>query len=71
MVTPLPKALEICVEIVSPSNSSEEMRLKADLFFERGAKEVWVCDEEGSLQFMGSRGPLERSILAPDFPTSL
>jgi Uma2 family endonuclease len=41
-VTPFPRAPELCVEIVSPSNSREEMRIKKDLYLEAGAQEVWV-----------------------------
>ncbi|MEZ5537986.1 MAG: Uma2 family endonuclease [Thiolinea sp.] len=41
-VTPYPRAPELCVEIVSPSNSREEMRIKKDLYLEAGAQEVWV-----------------------------
>lgn len=41
-VTPFPRAPELCIEIVSPSNSREEMRIKKDLYLEAGAQEVWV-----------------------------
>lgn len=39
-VTPFPRAPELCVEIVSPSNSREEMRIKTELYLEAGAQEV-------------------------------
>lgn len=38
-----PKAPEICIEIVSPSNSKIEIQGKVDLYLARGAQEVWVA----------------------------
>jgi Uma2 family endonuclease len=64
----LPVAPEICVEVISKSNSVREINLKRKLFFERGAHEVWTCDLEGHMRFYGSAGELERSVLAPKFP---
>ena len=37
----------ICVEIVSRSNTIEEMIGKMRLHFARGAEQVWLHDEEG------------------------
>jgi Uma2 family endonuclease len=66
--TPYTTAPEICVEILSPSNSDEEMLLKRALYFEAGAKEVWECDEDGVIVFYHPGGRAENSALAPDFP---
>lgn len=41
-VTPYPGAPEICVEIMSPSNSWAEMHMKAALYLEAGAQQVWI-----------------------------
>ncbi len=41
-ITPYPKAPELCVEIVSPSNSKVEIQQKVDLYLAKGASEVWV-----------------------------
>lgn len=41
-ITPYPKAPELCIEIVSPSNSKVEIQQKIDLYLARGASEVWV-----------------------------
>lgn len=68
LVTPLPAAPEVCVEIVSPSNSEEEMRIKAQLYFTAGAMEVWICDPLGRVTFQDSHGFLGTSALVPDFP---
>jgi Uma2 family endonuclease len=40
--TPFSSAPEICVEIMSPSNSWAEMHMKASLYLAAGAKEVWI-----------------------------
>jgi len=60
---------EICVEIVSPSNSTAEIAEKRLLYFDAGAAEVWICNPDGSLSFFV--GPDEResfSTLCPAFP---
>ena len=41
-VTPFPQAPELCVEIVSPSNTKAEIDYKLSLYFAQGAQEVWV-----------------------------
>ncbi|HMB93815.1 MAG TPA: Uma2 family endonuclease [Rhodothermales bacterium] len=69
--TPYRKAPEICVEIVSPSNTAAEMEEKIVLYLAKGAKEVWLCDLEGHLSFHGNEGQQEVSVLAPNFPTQI
>jgi Uma2 family endonuclease len=69
--TPFLVAPEICVEIFSPSNSQEEMLEKRELYFERGAKEVWVCDLKGNIQFYNPDGRLENSQMVEGFPHKL
>jgi len=66
--TPFTVAPEICVEILSPSNSSAEMTLKRALYFGAGAKEVWQCDQDGALSFYTPTGPIEESAICPAFP---
>jgi Uma2 family endonuclease len=69
--SPFPKAPEICVEIVSPSNSETEIQEKSNLYFEQGAHEVWLCNLEGQMRFLTPDGELERSAMVADFPTKL
>ena len=60
---------EICVEIVSPSNSTAEIAEKRLLYFDAGAAEVWICNLDGSFSF--SVGPDHQesfSTLCPGFP---
>ena len=37
-----PQALELCVEIMSHSNTWAEMHMKAGLYLKASAKEVWI-----------------------------
>jgi Uma2 family endonuclease len=64
-------APEICIEVLSMSNSKKEISLKKHLYFERGALEVWICDLEGRLRFYDAHGELKYSQFAPDFPNIL
>jgi len=68
-MTPYPRAPEICVEIVSPSNSNDEIRHKVDLYLAKGAAEVWVVDEEGKRRFFNVVGEMSDSEMVK--PTSL
>lgn len=69
--TPFPAAPELCVEVISPSNTRLEMQEKSRLYFDQGAREVWFCDEEGILVFLSPQGQLEVSGLFPQFPTQV
>ena len=56
-VTPFPRSPELCVEIMSPSNSWAEMHVKAGHDLQAGALEVRVVTLEG-----------KRTVLEPDGP---
>jgi Uma2 family endonuclease len=62
------EAPDICVEILSENNSAEEIALKKRLYFVAGAKEVWVCGLDGSMEFFDVAGKVARSRLCPRFP---
>jgi Uma2 family endonuclease len=64
-------APEVCVEVLSMSNSDFEIREKRGLYFERGANEVWTCDEYGTMRFFDSNGKIERSKMFPEFPLKI
>lgn len=66
--TPAP---EICVEVLSPSNSEEEMQAKRLLFIGAGASEYWLCDKQGRLRFFDGTRELTGSALCPRFPKEL
>lgn len=67
--TPYQHAPEICIEIISPSNSKLTIQEKIELYIECGAKEIWTCNLEGQVQFFGADGTLAESVIAPGFPT--
>lgn len=59
--TPYSQAPELCVEIVSPSNSKWEMLEKIQLYLTVGAQEVWLVSENGTVEFYDKAGQLSRS----------
>lgn len=59
--TPYSHAPEICVEVVSPSNSKEEMANKAQLYLQAGAEEVWIVWENGIVDYYDKTGEIEQS----------
>jgi Uma2 family endonuclease len=65
-----PQSPEICVEILSPSNTGTEIQEKIALYFDAGANEVWTCAESGDMKFFrcGEAQPRSRSELCPEFP---
>ncbi len=69
----LPIAAEICVEVLSPSNTREEILAKMQLYFDREASEVWLCDKNGDMQFylLDTVSPAAESRLCPSFPKHL
>jgi len=64
-------APEICIEVLSTSNSKKEMQVKRALYFKAGAIEVWLCNQQGQLTFYNAEGKLKSSQLAPDFPSNI
>lgn len=61
-------APEICIEILSSSNTQDEISEKKELYFEKGCKEVWVCSKEGDMSFYIIEGKTAKSVLVPEFP---
>jgi Uma2 family endonuclease len=54
--SPAARAPEICVEIVSPSNTDDEVRQKIHAYLAAGAHEVWILTEEGSISYHTTSG---------------
>jgi Uma2 family endonuclease len=71
-VSCLVRAPEICVEVLSPSNTSEEISEKIALYFESGAREVWIC-EQGTMRFHfpAATEVRQSSEMCPDFPRDI
>ncbi|MDQ2696017.1 MAG: Uma2 family endonuclease [Pseudomonadota bacterium] len=66
--SPFDEAPEICVEILSPPDSEKEMEEKKQLYFARGVREFWTCDQQGIIKFFSSAGSLEHSTIVEGFP---
>ena len=67
--TILIRAPEICVEILSPTNTRREIDEKRALYFDAGATEVWICNLDGSISFfVGPDRQVSTSNLCPAFP---
>jgi Uma2 family endonuclease len=66
------RAPEICVEVLSPGNSDEEISEKIALYLDAGATEVWICGLFGEMKFHGAEGAeIIASKLCPDFPKQI
>lgn len=64
--TPYEEAPEICIEIVSPSNSREEMQEKIQLYLAQGAMEVWICADDGTVSHFSRDGQITGSTLTKE-----
>ena len=55
--TPLAQAPELCIEVVSPTNTVPELREKIDAFLACGASEVWIAFPKSKrFEFHGPEG---------------
>lgn len=63
--TPYSSAPEICIEVVSPYNSKEEMANKVSWYLQAGAKEVWIVWENGVIDYYDVSGQLTQSTYVP------
>lgn len=61
--SPLPKAPELCVEVLSPTNSRPELREKIAAYLAAGAIEVWLVAEDGTVEMFGESGCVDVSSL--------
>jgi Uma2 family endonuclease len=71
--TPLPFVPDVCVEVLSPGNTREEIAMKAGAYGRGGAKEVIVVGLKGEIEFFGAEGKRAASALGIvlDLPPSL
>ncbi len=61
-------APEICLELTPIQNNEKITLFKRKLYFEAGAKEVWLCGEDGDIIFYNQQGRIAQSVLMPNFP---
>jgi Uma2 family endonuclease len=65
--SPLMRAPELCIEVVSPSNSVKELQEKRDAYLAAGAEEVWIVYPQSKrCELYGKQGALPRSAYAVD-----
>ena len=69
--TPYRQSPDIMIEIMSPSNSDEEMKEKRELYLAKGAKEVWLCREDSTFKFYSYSGEIRYSSIIPEFPSAI
>lgn len=67
-MTPYPAAPEICVEIISQSNSAAAISEKVRLYLAQGASEVWLVDDNGAIRFHTKDGKQNHSAFIKNFP---
>jgi Uma2 family endonuclease len=65
--TPYARAPELCIEVVSPSNSRKELQEKVAAYLAAGASEVWIVyPQSRRIEVHGPGGLLARSQYAVD-----
>jgi Uma2 family endonuclease len=65
--TPFTQAPELCVEVVSPTNSVRELREKVDAYLAAGGTEAWIAyPQTKRFEFFGKQGTLQLSSYAVD-----
>ena len=64
-------APELCIEVLSLSNTNIEMEEKRQLYISAGAIEFWVCNEDGGMMFFDANEQLKKSNLVPIFPNKV
>ena len=61
--TPLPFVPDVCVEVLSPGNTKEEVAMKTNAYLRGGAREVIVVGLRGEVEFFGTEGKRLASAL--------
>jgi Uma2 family endonuclease len=56
------------VEIVSPSNYQPEIKEKISLYLDKGAREVWVCSENGEVEIYNAAEKTDNSVFFEHLP---
>ena len=69
--TASPTAPELCVDVMSPGNTKAQQLHKKALYLEAGAREVWICSEQGNIEFYDASGKLPQSVMVPAFPSRI
>jgi Uma2 family endonuclease len=59
---------DLCVEVLSPTNTPAEMAEKVAAYLAAGAREVWIVGDEGVPEIHTSAGPASTSTLGFELP---
>ena len=62
---------EICVEVLSPSNTETEMMTKRDLYLEIGVRGVWLFSLSGDLRCFDAVGEHSAPRMCPNVRLSI
>ena len=62
---------EICVEVLSSSNTAVEIEEKCRLYLDGGAEEVWIVTGAGQVTFYDADGRRTASQRVPAFPAQV
>jgi Uma2 family endonuclease len=60
-MSPFPRAPELCIEVLSPSNTEPEMQQKTAAYLAAGATEVWLVKDDGTVEMLDARGRIAAS----------
>lgn len=60
--TPFPAAPDLCVEVLSPSNTAAEMNAKVAAYLAAGAREVWLVADDGAVEILDEDGGRPSSV---------
>jgi Uma2 family endonuclease len=59
---------EICIEVMSESNSYGELKQKIDAYLAAGAREAWIVLPDLRIRFFDANGERDRTQYAVDLP---
>ena len=68
-LSPLPQAPEICVEVLSNSNTDAEMSAKRGAYFAAGAQEIWLVADDSTIAVYTCDGIQATSAIVGEAPT--
>jgi Uma2 family endonuclease len=69
--SPLQTVPDVCVEVLSPGNTREEIAMKAGAYLRGGAREAIVVGLKGEVEFFGPEGKRESTALVLELPGDL
>ncbi|MFH0344370.1 MAG: Uma2 family endonuclease [Chromatiales bacterium] len=65
------EAPELCIEVMSPSNTYGELQERVQLYLDAGAQEAWIVHSSGQLDVFGAEGLRAASRLVTDWTSLL